>query len=127
MSAARKAFGGWSAATPYNRGQVVYRIAEVLEGRRDQFADEAAPRRGHHGRAVRSRSAPADRPVGVVRRLGRQGGRRWSAARNPVAGPYFDFSSPGTDGGGGGAGAARTRRLLGLVSVIAPVIVTGNT
>ena len=55
VQAARKAFAGWSTRTPYNRGQVVYRVAEVLEGRRAQFAEEVAALRGDHPPAGRDR------------------------------------------------------------------------
>ena len=50
--AARKAFGGWSGATAYNRGQVLYRVAEMLEGRRDQFVDQVARSEGLTRRAA---------------------------------------------------------------------------
>ncbi len=119
--AARKAFGGWSGATAYNRGQILYRIAEMLESRRAQFAAELA-------------ETGAERPGEVVDaavdRLVWYAG--WSdkitsvaGAANPVAGPYFNLSSP--EPTGVVAVIAPDEPLLGLVSVIAPVIVTGNT
>ncbi|GAT66203.1 aldehyde dehydrogenase [Planomonospora sphaerica] len=119
--AARKAFGGWSGATAYNRGQILYRIAEMLEGRRAQFAAELADTgAGRPGEAV---DAAVDRLVWYA---------GWSdkitsvaGAANPVAGPYFNLSSP--EPTGVVAVVAPDEPLLGLVSVIAPVIVTGNT
>jgi len=122
--AARKAFPGWSSATAYNRGQVLYRVAEVLEGRRDQFAADVAAAEG---------VGPAD-AAGIVdaaidRWVWYAG---WSdkvhqvrGSSNPVAGPYFDFSVP--EPTGVVAVVAPASPLLGLVSVLAPVIVTGNT
>jgi acyl-CoA reductase-like NAD-dependent aldehyde dehydrogenase len=119
--AARKAFGGWSGATPYNRGQILYRIAEMLEGRRAQFAAELADTgAGRPGEVV---DAAVDRLVWYA---------GWSdkiasvaGAANPVAGPFFNISSP--EPTGVVAVVAPDEPLLGLVSVIAPVIVTGNT
>ena len=117
--AARKAFAGWSRATAYNRGQVLYRVAEMLDGRREQFAAEVA--------------AAGDDPSTVDTAID-----RWvwyagwadkyaqvAGASNPVAGPYFNFSLPEPTGVVG-VFAPLESSLLGLVSVIAPVIVTGN-
>ena len=117
--AARKAFAGWSRATAYNRGQVLYRVAEMLDGRREQFAAEVA--------------AAGDDPSTVDTAID-----RWvwyagwadkytqvAGASNPVAGPYFNFSLPEPTGVVG-VFAPQESSLLGLVSVIAPVIVTGN-
>ncbi|WP_157248928.1 aldehyde dehydrogenase family protein [Nonomuraea typhae] len=118
--AARKAFPGWSAATPYNRGQILYRVAEMLEGRRAQFAEELGG----------PKKAAAERVDAAVDRLVWYAG--WSdkiaavrGAANPVAGPYFNLSTP--EPTGVVAVVAPADPLLGLVSVIAPVIVTGNT
>jgi acyl-CoA reductase-like NAD-dependent aldehyde dehydrogenase len=123
--AARKAFGGWSARTPYNRGQVVYRIAEVLEGRRAQFADEVQA-----GEGV-SKAVAADTVSAAVDRLVWYAGWADKVAQvlgstNPVSGPYFDFSTPEPTGVVAVV-APQTSSLLGLVSVVAPVITTGNT
>ena len=64
MVAARKAFGGWSGATAYNRGQILYRVAEMLEGRRDQFEAEVAAAEGLSGAAARTQiDAAVDRWV----------------------------------------------------------------
>ncbi len=123
--AARKAFPGWSGRTPYNRGQVVYRIAEVLEGRRSQFVDEVRRSEG-----VRSARAQSTVDTAIDRLVWYAG---WAdkvaqvvGGTNPVAGPYFDFSIPEPTGVVAVLAPQRSS-LLGLVSVVAPVIVTGNT
>jgi acyl-CoA reductase-like NAD-dependent aldehyde dehydrogenase len=125
VAAARKAYVGWSARTPYNRGQVVYRIAEVLEGRREQFVDEVQRSEGVTKRAATgSVDASIDRLVwyaGWADKLAQVVG-----GTNPVAGPYFDFSVPEPTGVVAVL-APPESSLLGLVSVIAPVIVSGNT
>jgi acyl-CoA reductase-like NAD-dependent aldehyde dehydrogenase len=123
--AARKAFPGWSGATAYNRGQVLYRAAEMLEGRRDQFVDEVRAATGMTARQAGTEvDAAIDRWVHVA---------GWSdklaavdGAANPVAGPYFDFTLPEPTGVVGVL-APRGAPLLGLVTVIACTIVTGNT
>jgi acyl-CoA reductase-like NAD-dependent aldehyde dehydrogenase len=124
VKAARAAFGGWSGRTAYNRAQIVYRVAEVLEGRRDQF--EAELRRAEGVTAPRARGAvdaAIDRLVwyaGWADKIGQVTG-----SANPVAGPYFNHSAPEPSGVIGVV--APTGPLLGLVSVVAPVITTGNT
>jgi len=122
--AARKAFDGWSGRTAYNRGQVVYRVAEVLESRRDQF--EAELRTAEGITAARARTyvdAAVDRLVwyaGWSDKLAQVVG-----GANPVAGPYLNHSAP--EPTGVVAVVAPSGPLLGLVSVVAPVIATGNT
>jgi acyl-CoA reductase-like NAD-dependent aldehyde dehydrogenase len=125
VQAARKAFGGWSARTPYNRGQVVYRIAEVLEGRAAQFVDEVQRSEG-----VTKRQAQANVEATVDRLVWYAG---WAdklaqvvGGTNPVAAPYFNFSLPEPTGVVAVV-APQQSSLLGLVSVVAPVVVTGNT
>lgn len=122
--AARKAFGGWSAKTAYNRGQVLYRIAEVLEGRSDQFVAELKAAEGlSQAKANTYVDAAVDRLVwyaGWADKITQVVGNA-----NPVAGPYFNLSSPEPTGVVGIV--APRGPLLGLVSVVAPVIVTGNT
>jgi acyl-CoA reductase-like NAD-dependent aldehyde dehydrogenase len=122
VSAARKAFGGWSGATAYNRGQVIYRIAEMLEGRRAQFVDLLTSA-GEHDAAA-SVDAGVDRLVhyaGWTDKLAAVFG-----GANPVAGPFFSFSTPEPTGIVV-AVAPQQDSLLGLVSVIAPIITSGNT
>ena len=128
VGAARKAFGGWSGATAYNRGQILYRAAEMLQGRREQFAAEVALSEGVSARkAAALVDAAVDRWVwyaGWTDKVAQIAG-----AANPVAGPYFNLSTPEPTGVVGvvapqsGAGFS----LLGLVSALAPVIATGNT
>ncbi|MER6143506.1 aldehyde dehydrogenase family protein [Streptomyces sparsogenes] len=123
--AARKAFGGWSGATAYNRGQILYRVAEMLEGRRAQFAREVADAEGlGKSKAAAVVDAAVDRWVWYA---------GWSdkvaqiaGAANPVAGPYFNLSTPEPTGVVAVL-APQESSFLGLVSVIAPAIVTGNT
>jgi acyl-CoA reductase-like NAD-dependent aldehyde dehydrogenase len=123
--AARKAVAGWSGATAYNRGQVLYRVAELLEGRRSQFVDEVALGEGlSRGRAEQVVDAAVDRWVwyaGWSDKVAQVAG-----SANPVAGPFFNLSSPEPTGVVGVL-APQASSLLGLVSVVAPAIVTGNT
>src|SRR5687768_7813135 len=122
--AARKAFGGWSGKTAYNRGQILYRIAEVCESRAAELVDELR----RHG----STAAEARREVdAVIDRWVYYAG--WSdkypqmfGSVNPVAGPYYNFTVPEPTGVVGVV-APEEPALLGLVSRIAPVIVGGNT
>lgn len=125
VTAARKAFGGWSGATAYNRGQILYRVAEMLEGRRDQFTAEVTAAEGlSKAKATAQVDAAIDRWVWYA---------GWSdkvaqiaGSANPVAGPYFNLSSPEPTGVVAVL-APQDSSFLGLVSVIAPAIVTGNT
>jgi acyl-CoA reductase-like NAD-dependent aldehyde dehydrogenase len=123
--AARKAFGGWSGKTPYNRGQVLYRVAEVLEGRRAQFAEEVQRSEGGTRRQAEALvDASVDRLVwyaGWADKVAQVVG-----GTNPVAAPYFDFSIPEPTGVVAVL-APQDSSLLGLVSVVAPVVVTGNS
>jgi acyl-CoA reductase-like NAD-dependent aldehyde dehydrogenase len=123
--AARKAFPGWSGATAYNRGQVLYRIAEMLEGRRAQFVAEVGDAEGvKKGVASDLVDAAIDRWVwyaGWSDKLAQVAG-----SSNPVAGPYFDFSVPEPTGVVAVVAPAGSS-LLGLTSVVAPVIVGGST
>ncbi|SDO42589.1 aldehyde dehydrogenase family protein [Actinacidiphila guanduensis] len=123
--AARKAVPGWSGATAYNRGQVLYRVAEMLEGRREQFAREVADAEGlSKSKAAAAVDAAVDRWVwyaGWTDKIAQVAG-----GANPVAGPYFNFSTPEPTGVVAVL-APQDSALLGLVSVLAPVIATGNT
>ena len=125
VTAARKAFGGWSAATAYNRGQVLYRVAELLEGRRAQFVAEVRAAEGlgaRQGEAVVD--AAIDRWVWYAGWADKLAQVRGSA--NPVAGPYFNFSLPEPTGVVAVI-APQASSLLGFVSVVAPAVVSGNT
>ncbi|MEU3447117.1 aldehyde dehydrogenase family protein [Streptomyces thermolilacinus] len=123
--AARKAFPGWSGSTAYLRGQILYRVAEMLEGRRGQFVREVADAEGL------SKSKAADVVDAAVDRWVWYAGWTDKVAQvvggaNPVSGPYFNLSSPEPTGVVAVV-APQESSLLGLVSVLAPVIATGNT
>ena len=123
--AARGALPCWAGATAYNRGQVLYRVAEVMEGRRAQFVTEVQAAEGVSlARAETTVSAAIDRWVWYA---------GWSdkyaqvlGGLNPVAGPYFNISAPAPTGVVAVLAPQRSS-LLGLVSVLAPIIVSGNT
>ncbi|MBW5484528.1 aldehyde dehydrogenase family protein [Streptomyces bambusae] len=123
--AARKAFGGWAGTTAYNRGQILYRIAEMLEGRREQFVREVGEAEGlSKSKAGAVVDAAIDRWVwyaGWTDKIGQVVG-----GANPVAGPFFNLSTPEPTGVVTVV-APQDSSFLGLVSVIAPVIATGNT
>jgi acyl-CoA reductase-like NAD-dependent aldehyde dehydrogenase len=125
VTAARAAFAGWSGATAYNRGQILYRIAEMMEGRHAQFAAEVLAAEGGSAAAAAAQvDAAIDRWVwyaGWTDKFAQIAG-----GANPVAGPYFNFSLP-EPAGVVGVVAPQQESLVGLVSVVAPVIATGNT
>ena len=122
---ARAALKGWSGTTAYNRGQVLYRVAEVMEGRRAQFAADVAAAEGLTARqAERVVDAAIDRWVwyaGWADKVAQVLG-----STNPVAGPFFNFSLPEPTGVVAVV-APPDSSLLGLVSVLAPVLVPGST
>jgi acyl-CoA reductase-like NAD-dependent aldehyde dehydrogenase len=124
VQAARKAFAGWSGKTAYNRGQILYRIAEVCEARAAELIAEL--------RRQGSPAAEARKEVDrVIDRWVYYAG--WSdkypqmiGSVNPVAGPYYNFTVPEPTGVVGVV-APEVPPLLGLVSRIAPALVGGNT
>ena len=124
--AARAAFGGWSGATAYNRGQVLYRIAELLEGRRDQFVEELVSSEGvSRAAAVKQVDTAIDVWVwyaGWADKYVQVAGNG-----NAVSGPYFNLSTPEPTGVVAIVAPQTGGSLLGLVSVVAPAIVSGNT
>jgi acyl-CoA reductase-like NAD-dependent aldehyde dehydrogenase len=122
VKAARGAFAGWMDKTAYNRGQILYRVAELMEGRRAQFEQELAD--AGASEPARGVDASIDRWVwyaGWADKVSQVFG-----GTNPVAGPYFDFTIPEPTGVVGIV-APPDRSLLGLVSRLAPAIVSGNT
>ncbi|NYJ02517.1 acyl-CoA reductase-like NAD-dependent aldehyde dehydrogenase [Nocardioides thalensis] len=125
VAAARKAFPGWAGRTAYNRAQIVYRIAEVMEDRKPQFVAAVQQSEGGTARAATAQvDAAIDRLVwyaGWADKLMQVIGNQ-----NPVAGPYFNLTSPEPTGVVAVL-APQSSSLLGLVSVVAPAIVTGNT
>ena len=124
--AARAAVSGWSGATAYNRGQVLYRIAELLEGRRDQFIDELVSSESiSKSEATRQVDTSIDAWVwyaGWADKYVQVAGNA-----NPVSGPYFNLSTPEPTGVVAIVAPQGGDSLLGLVSVIAPAILSGNT
>ena len=124
VRAARKAADGWAAKTAMNRGQVLYRVAELMEGRREQFVAEVAAAEGIREAAARTAVDRAiDRWVwyaGWADKISQVLG-----SSNPVAAPYFNFTIPEPTGVVGQV-APEQSSLLGLVSRLAPPIVTGN-
>jgi acyl-CoA reductase-like NAD-dependent aldehyde dehydrogenase len=121
---ARGAFAGWSGKTAMNRGQVLYRVAELMEGRRGQFADEVAAAEGLSSTAAQ---VLVDRSIdrwvwyaGWADKISQLLG-----TVNPVGAPYFNFTFPEATGVVG-AIAPESSSLLGLVSRLAPIVLSGN-
>jgi len=124
VRAARKAFGPWADRTAMNRGQILYRVAELMEGRRDQFVAEVAAAEGLPVAAARDAvDRSIDRWVwyaGWADKIGQVLG-----TVNPVAAPYFNFTIPEPTGVVGLVAPERSS-LLGLVSRLAPVLAGGS-
>ncbi|MCU1545032.1 MAG: aldehyde dehydrogenase [Homoserinimonas sp.] len=123
--AARAASSGWAGATGYNRGQVLYRIAELLEGRRAQFVEEIASTEGR-SRAAAEQQVDAAIDVWVWYAGWADKYVQVAGNANPVSGPYFNISTPEATGVVAII-APQESSLLGLVSVVAPALVSGNT
>jgi len=121
---ARGAFAGWDGRTAMNRGQILYRVAELIEGRRVQFEAEVAQAEGFAGAAAATQVDRAiDRWVwyaGWADKIAQVLG-----TVNPVNGSYFDFTFPEPTGVVGVV-APESSSFLGLVSRLAPVVVAGN-
>jgi acyl-CoA reductase-like NAD-dependent aldehyde dehydrogenase len=123
--AARKAQPGWAGRSAYNRGQILYRMAEMLEGKASEFVDAlAAPAPGGVTRARREVEASIDRMVAFA---------GWSdkyqqilGCQNPVEGPFHNFSLPEATGVLALV-APNEEPLLGLISLLAPALCSGNT
>lgn len=124
--AARAAIAPWSSATGYNRGQVLYRIAELLEGRRDQFASELGSADGLSDEAA---AAQVDSAIDAWVWYAGWADKYVQVAGNgnAVSGPYFNLSTPEPTGVVAVIAPQAGESLLGLVSVVAPVILSGNT
>jgi acyl-CoA reductase-like NAD-dependent aldehyde dehydrogenase len=125
VSAARAALPGWSGATAYNRGQVLYRVAEMLQARREGFVEDVVAAEG-----ISRKKAGAVVDAAVDRWVWYAG---WTdkiatvlGSVNPVAGPYVNFSTPVPTGVVGVLAPAGSA-LTGLVDVLAPVLATGCT
>jgi acyl-CoA reductase-like NAD-dependent aldehyde dehydrogenase len=124
VAAARKGATAWAAATPYNRGQVIYRVAEMLDGRRAQFLELITASTG-----ARERAATAQVDAAVDRLVHYAGWTDKLAAvfgsANPVSAPFFSYSAPEPTGVVA-AFAPPGSPLLGLVAVLAPIMAGGN-
>ena len=122
--AARGALDGWSARTAYNRGQILYRLAEVMESRREELA-RSLVRGGVIERAGAGEvDAAIDRAVFYAGFCDKY--QALVASSNPVSGPHFGFSVPESMGVVAVVAPERPA-LLGLVSTVLPVVATGNT
>jgi acyl-CoA reductase-like NAD-dependent aldehyde dehydrogenase len=141
ISAARKSQEGWANSTAYLRGQILYRMAEMLEGKKDEFAgllEATAPlepaagkRKSTAARKPAARGAAARQVAAAIDRLVCFGG--WAdkyaqvlGCNNPVAGPFYNFTVPEPTGVVGVI-APDEEPLLALVSLIAPALCAGNT
>jgi acyl-CoA reductase-like NAD-dependent aldehyde dehydrogenase len=125
VSAARAAFPGWSGTTAYNRGQVLYRVAEMLQARHAQFVDDVVAAEGvRRGQATALVDATVDRWVWYAGWTDKIASVLGSV--NPVAGPLVNWSTPEPTGVVGVL-APQSSSLLGLVDVLAPVLATGCT
>ncbi|GAB3547862.1 aldehyde dehydrogenase (NAD+) [Actinopolyspora lacussalsi] len=125
VAAARKAFDGWSGASAHNRGQVLFRVAEMLEGTRDRFTSEVAATEGLSAtEAERAVDTAVDRMFWYAGWTDKLGVLRGGVGQ--VAGPYTVHSTP-EPVGVVGVVAPRRSSLLGLVSVLAPVLAAGNS
>ena len=122
--AARSAFAKWSEATAYNRAQVLYRVSEIMQGRREQFVEELSLWSKTKKQAENEVDEAINRMVwfaGWADKVAMVTG-----SNNPVAGPFFDFSIPEPTGVVA-AIAPEDSALLGLVETIASIVVSGNT
>ncbi len=124
MVSARSSVSGWSTKSGYNRGQILYRLAEMLEARKDQFIQERITE------GAKAKAAEAE-VLGAIDRLVYYAG--WCdkytqvfSAVNPVASSHFNFSVPEPTGVVVGISPAK-EPFLGLISMIAPIIASGNT
>ncbi len=122
--AARGAFGGWSSRSAFNRGQILYRIAEMLEGRKAQFVEELVLQNATKSRAEKEVNLAIDRLIWYAGWCDKF--QQVFSSVNPVATPHFNFSVPEPTGVVSII-APQGDSLLGLVSVMAPVIAGGNT
>lgn len=124
VSAARKSFGAWSERAVFNRGQILYRIAEMLEGRKEQFIREIVTQGSDETTAAREVELSIDRLIYYAGWCDKY--QQTFSAVNPVASSHFNFSAY-EPSGVVGIIAPEDSSLLGLISLIAPVIAGGNT
>ncbi len=124
VTAARGAFGGWSSKSGLNRSQILYRMAEMLEGRRAQFIQELILQGATTKAAETEVSLSVDRLVYYAGWCDKY--QQIFSSVNPVASSHFNFSVPEATGVVALV-APQENSLIGLVSSIAPVIAGGNT
>lgn len=122
--AARKAFGSWSEKAAFNRGQILYRIAEMLEGRRDQFIQELTKQGSSPSAAIQEIDVAIDRIVYYAGWCDKY--QQIGSSVNPVASSHFNFSVL-EPMGVVGIIAPQNSSLIGLVSLLMPVLAGGNT
>jgi acyl-CoA reductase-like NAD-dependent aldehyde dehydrogenase len=126
IESARGAFPGWSGSTSYLRSQIIYRLAEMLEGRRSELSDALRSTSG-----VSKKKADTEVSASIDRTVSWAG---WCdkfpmvlGSRNPVAGPYHNFSMPEPSGVCVAVqGIAEQHSLLGFMSLVLPPLCTGN-
>lgn len=121
--AARKAFGDWSERTDFNRGQILYRIAEMLEGRKVQFVEELIFQGATKVNATKEVELSIDRLVYYAGWCDKY--KQVMSSVNPVSSSHFNFSVQEPMGVVGVIAEASTS-LIGLVSIVAPIIAGGN-
>lgn len=124
VGSARSAFGGWSNRAAFNRGQILYRIAEMLEGRKAQFIDELMKQDSTLAQATAEVNTAIDRLIYYSGWCDKY--QQVFSSVNPVASPHFNFSSL-EPMGVAAIIAPQGNALIGLVSVIAAAIAGGNT
>lgn len=124
--AARSAVSGWSGTTGYNRGQVLYRIAEILDGRRAQFAEEIA---AFEGVSVSAATSQVDEAIDLWVWYAGWADKYVQVAGNgnAVSGPFFNLSVPEPTGVVAVIAPQGAGSLLGFVRAVAPILVSGNT
>jgi acyl-CoA reductase-like NAD-dependent aldehyde dehydrogenase len=122
--AARSAYKGWSARAAFNRGQILYRIAEMLEGRKAQFIEELVSQDISKAQAQKEVLTSIDRLIWYAGWCDKY--QQIFGTVNPVASSHFNFSVPEPTGVVAAITPQETS-LLGLVSAIAPIIAGGNT
>jgi len=122
--AARKAFGGWSERAAFNRGQILYRIAEMLEGRKAQFVEELMFQGDSKSNAEKEVNLSIDRLIYYAGWCDKYSQILGSV--NPVASSHFNFSVTEATGVVGVV-ADQSSSLIGLISLVAPVVAGGNT
>jgi len=121
---ARNAFKGWSARAAFNRGQILYRIAEMFEGRKAQFIEELVKQDASKAQAQKEVTLSIDRLIYYAGWCDKY--QQIFGTVNPVASSHFNFSVPESTGVVA-AIASQESSLIGLVSAIAPIIAGGNT